>query len=317
MLAFVLRRLLFFAPILLGVSLLVFSIMHLTPGDPAQIMLGAEASQEDIAKFRQSLGLDRPLAVQYGIFLQNLLQGDLGRSIRTNTPVWEEIASRVPATLLLSVNGMLLAVLFGFPLGILAARRQNSWHDTISSALALLGFSVPNFWAGLMLMLLFSVAIPILPSSGYGEWSHLVLPSLALGIQIMAVIARMTRSSVLEVIRQDYVRTARAKGVAERAVLWRHTVRNALIPVVTIAGLYFGILLGGVVVTETVFSYPGIGRLLVESIRAHDYPLVQGGVLFFSVSVCAVNLLVDILYAFLDPRIREEYAAGKGKAAAA
>ena len=190
MLAFVLRRLLFFAPILLGVSLLVFSIMHLTPGDPAQIMLGAEASQEDIAKIRQSLGLDRPLPVQYGIFLRNLLQGDLGRSIRTNTPVWEEIASRVPATVLLAVCGMLLAVLFGFPLGILAARKQNSWQDTCTSSLALLGFSVPNFWAGLMLMLLFSVAIPILPSSGYGQWNNLVLPSLTLGVQIMAVIAR-------------------------------------------------------------------------------------------------------------------------------
>jgi peptide/nickel transport system permease protein len=290
--------------------------MHLTPGDPAQIMLGAEASQEDIAKIRQSLGLDRPLVVQYGIFLQNLLQGDLGRSIRTNTPVWEEIASRVPATTLLAVSGILLAIVFGFPLGILAAQKQNSWQDTFSSMLALIGFSVPNFWAGLMLMLLFSVAIPILPSSGYGQWNNLVLPSLALGIQIMAVIARMTRSSVLEVIRQDYVRTARAKGVAERVVLWRHAVLNALIPVVTIAGLYFGILLGGVVVTETVFSYPGIGRLLVESIRAHDYPLVQGGVLFFSVSVCAVNLAVDFLYAFLDPRIREQYDAGKGKATA-
>jgi len=314
--AYILRRLLFFAPILLGVSLLVFSIMHLTPGDPAQIMLGPEATQEEIAQVRQSLGLDRPLPVQYLIFVGNLLRGELGRSIRSDTPVWDELASRLPATFLLATCGILLAVLLGFPLGLFAACRHNTLFDTSSSLLALFGFSVPNFWAGLMLMLLFSIAVPILPSSGYGEWRNLVLPAVTLAAQILAVIARMTRSSVLEVIRQDYVRTARAKGLRERAILWRHTVRNALIPVVTITGLYFGILLGGVVVIETVFSYPGIGRLLVESIRAHDYPLVQGGVLVFSTGVCAVNLGVDILYAFLDPRIREQYGGGRRRGAA-
>ncbi|MFA5028828.1 MAG: nickel ABC transporter permease [Candidatus Methylomirabilota bacterium] len=317
MLSYLCRRLLFFVPILLGVSLLVFSIMHLTPGDPAQIMLGPEATQEDIAKVRQALGLDRPLAVQYLVFVSNLLQGDLGRSIRSDAPVWEELTSRLPATFLLAGCGILLAICLGSPLGLLAACRHNTLLDTSSSMLALLGFSVPNFWAGLMLMLLFSIAIPILPSSGYGEWRNLVLPAVTLALQIMAIIARMTRSSVLEVIRQDYVRTARAKGLRERVVLWRHAVRNALLPVVTITGLYFGILLGGVVVIETVFSYPGIGRLLVEAIRSHDYPLVQGGVLIFSVSVCAINLGVDILYAFLDPRIREQYSGARGRRAAA
>jgi len=315
-LAYILKRLLFFTPILLGVTGLVFAIMHLTPGDPAQIMLGAEASQEEVARVREALDLDRPLPVQYLRFVQRLLQGDLGKSIRTSAPVWEELQARLPATALLTACGMLFAVVLGFPLGLLAARRHNSLLDTASSLVALAGFSIPNFWAALMLMLLFSVAIPLLPSSGYDGWAHLVLPSLALGLQIMAVVARMTRSSLLEVIRQDYVRTARAKGLREAAVLWRHAVRNALIPVVTIVGLYFGLMLGGVVVTETVFSYPGVGRLLVDAIRAHDYPLVQGGVLVFSVGVCTVNLLVDVLYAFLDPRIREQYRRGARRAAA-
>jgi peptide/nickel transport system permease protein len=315
MLRYILRRLAFFPPTLLGVSLLVFAIMHLTPGDPAQVMLGPEATPVQIGQLRHNLGLDRPVAVQFAIFVANAAQGDLGRSIRTNNPVAEEIASRFPATLTLAACGLALAVLLGFPLGLVAALRQNTAADALASFGALLGFSVPNFWLSLMLMLLLSVAIPVLPSSGYGTWQHLVLPALALGIQITAVIARMTRSSMLEVIRQDYVRTAHAKGIPAVSVLAHHSVRNALIPVVTIAGLYFGLLLGGVVVTETVFSYPGVGRMLIDAIRAHDYPLIQGGVLVFGVCICAVNLTVDILYAFLDPRIRAQYRARREAAA--
>jgi peptide/nickel transport system permease protein len=315
MLRYILRRLAFFPPILMGVSLLVFAIMHLTPGDPAEILLGAEASPLQLEQLRHNLGLDRPVYVQYAIFLKNALQGDLGRSIRTNNPVLEEIASRFPATLTLAACGLALAVLLGFPLGLVAALRQNTAADALASFLALLGFSIPNFWFSLMLMLLLSIAVPVLPSSGYGTWQHLVLPALTLGIQIMAVIARMTRSSMLEVIRQDYVRTAHAKGIPAVFVLAHHSVRNALIPVVTIAGLYFGLLLGGVVVTETVFSYPGVGRMLIDAIRAHDYPLIQGGVLMFGVCICAVNLAVDIAYAFLDPRIRAQYRARRDAAA--
>lgn len=307
MIRYVSRRLAFFTPILLGVSIVVFTIMHLTPGDPAEILLGTEATDAQIEQFRSNLGLDKPIYVQYLIFLKNALTGDLGRSLRTGNPVTEEIMSRFPATLTLASAGLLLAVVIGFPLGLIAALRQNTLTDALASFFALLGFSIPNFWAGLMLMLLFSIIIPVLPSSGYGDFKHLILPALTLGIQIIAVIARMTRSSVLEVIRQDYIRTARAKGIPSAFVLFYHVVRNALIPVVTIAGLYFGLLLGGVVVTETVFSYPGIGRLLIDAIRAHDYPLIQGGVLFFGICICAVNLVVDIIYAFLDPRIRAQY----------
>lgn len=307
MLRYTLRRLIFFPATLFGVSLLVFVILHLTPGDPAEILLGPEAGSEQLEQLRRNLGLDRPIYIQYLVFLKNALQGDLGRSIRTNNPVSEEILSRFPATLTLAAAGMVIAVVLGFPLGLAAALRRNTAVDGLASLCALLGFSVPNFWAALMLMLLLSIAVPILPSSGYGTWQHLVLPALTLGIQIMAVIARMTRSSLLEVLRQDYIRTAHAKGLPAVQVLLHHSVRNALIPIVTIAGLYFGLLLGGVVVTETVFSYPGLGRMLVDAIRAHDYPMVQGGVLVFGLCICAVNLLVDVAYAFLDPRIRAQY----------
>ncbi len=311
MLRYILKRLLLLIPVLLGVSIIIFVIIHMAPGDPAQVMLGPTATQTDIEQLRENLGLNKPLHIQYFIFLKNALQGDFGRSIRTNTPVMEEIMSRFPATLKLSATGMLLAIIIGFPLGVIAALKQNTITDSISSFLALVGFSVPNFWAGLMLMLLLSVIIPVLPSSGYGSWQHLILPGLALAIQTTAVIARMTRSSMLEIIRQDYIKTAKAKGISSKLVLFRHIIRNALIPVVTITGLYFGHSLGGVVVTETVFSYPGIGRLLVNAIRAQDYPVVQAGVLIFAAGVGVVNLIVDVIYGYLDPRIKAQYRAIK------
>lgn len=307
MLKYFLKRLLFLFPVLLGVSVLIFGIIHLTPGDPAEIMLGPSATQEEIATLREQMGLNRPLYEQYMRFLLNALRGDFGRSIKSNAPVIEEIMSRFPVTLTLAIFGMIFAVVVGLPLGILAALRQNTWVDALCSFFALVGFSIPNFWVGLMLMLLLSISIPILPSSGVDTWKHFVMPTIVLGIQTMAVIARMTRSSMLEVVRQDYVRTARAKGLADRVVLVRHILSNVMIPVVTIAGIYFGHQLGGVVITETIFSIPGIGRLIVDAIRSHDYPVVQGGVLFFAFCVGIVNLLVDLLYALLDPRIKAQY----------
>jgi peptide/nickel transport system permease protein len=307
MIRYILKRIALLIPILLGVSILIFGVIRLAPGDPAEVMLGPTAEREDIELLREKLGLNRPIVVQYGIFLKNALQGDLGRSIKTNNPVTEELLQRFPATITLAFSSIVLALLVGFPLGMIAALKQNTVWDALSSFLALAGFSIPNFWAGLMLMLLFSIVVPILPSSGYGSWKHMVLPTVVLAIQTMAVIARMTRSSVLEIIRQDYVRTARAKGIANKLVLFRHIVRNALIPVVTIAGLYFGHSLGGVVITETIFSIPGIGRLLVDAIRSQDYPVVQGGILVFALCVGVVNLVVDVLYAFLDPRIKAQY----------
>ncbi|MGM0421343.1 MAG: nickel ABC transporter permease [Bacillota bacterium] len=311
MIKYIIKRILMLIPVLIGVSIIIFLVLHLGPGDPAEVMLGPQASQAEVEQLRENLGLNEPLVVQYLVFARNALQGDFGRSIRTNTPVMKEILSRLPNTIQLSLVGILFSIIIGFPLGIYAAMNQNKLGDMISSFLALVGFSVPNFWAGLMLMLLFAVFIPILPSSGHGTWQHLVLPGIALGIQTTAVVARMTRSSMLEVIRQDYVKTAKAKGIDNKIVLFRHIIRNALIPVVTITGLYFGHSLGGVVVTETVFSYPGIGRLLVNAIRSQDYPVVQAGVLFFAFGVGIVNLVVDIIYAYLDPRIKAQYRAIK------
>ncbi len=300
-------------PLLLGITLITFTVIHLAPGEPTDIQtqLNPEASSELQERLRAYYDLDKPLYVQYGIFLTNTLKGDLGRSIRSNAPVVEEILDRFPATLTLAVLGMIFAIVVGLPLGILAALRQNTWVDALCSFFALVGFSIPNFWVGLMLMLLLSIYIPILPSSGFDSWRNYIMPTIVLGIQTMAVIARMTRSSMLEVIRQDYVRTAKAKGISDRLVLVRHILGNVMIPVVTIAGLYFGNMLGGVVITETIFSIPGLGRLIVDAIRAQDYPVVQGGVLFFALCVGIVNLMVDMLYAALDPRIKAQYRAAR------
>ena len=308
MLRYVLRRILFLIPVLIGVSILIFSIIHLAPGDPAETMLGPSATAQDLAELRFQLGLDKPLTVQYLSFMSRAVQGDFGRSIRTNNSVLEEILDRFKPTLELALLSMLLAVAMGIPLGIMAALKQNTWIDTLCNFLALLGFSLPGFWLGLMLT--FSIIFPILPSSGYGSWKQLIMPTIVLGTNTMAVIARMTRSSMLEVVRQDYVRTAKAKGLAWWIILGRHILSNVLIPVVTVAGLYFGNMLGGVVITETIFSIPGVGRLIIDAIRFHDYPVVQGGVLFFAFCLSLVNLGVDLIYALLDPRIKAQYRAG-------
>lgn len=304
MLSYVIRRLLLVVPTLLGVTLIVFSMVRLIPGDPAIAIAGEHASAETISAIRERLGLDRPLPVQYMIFLGNLLRGDFGTSAWTGRPVSVELWGRFRNTIELTSASMLIALVVGLVAGTISATRQYSFFDYISMVGAMIGVSVPVFWLGLILMLLFSVYLGWLPAMGRGTIAHLILPAIALGTGSAAIIARMTRSSVLEVFHQDYVRTARAKGVREQIVIFKHTMRNALIPVVTVLGLQFGTLLGGAVLTETVFAWPGMGRLIVEAIFARDYPLVQGGVLLAASAFVFVNLAVDLLYSLIDPRVR-------------
>ena len=313
---YVLRRLLLAVPVLFGVSLLVFAVMHLAPGDPAAIMLGAQATREDVERLHRELGLDRPFPVQYAQWLGRVVRGDLGRSIPLGREVLPEVLVRFKATLILTGGALLVALAIGVPAGIVSATRQYSWLDRISMAVAVTGVSLPVFWTGIMLIIVFSLTLRWLPSAGmfspYGGgdladllW-HLVLPAVTLGTASAAALARMTRSSVLEIVRQDFVRSARAKGLAERAVVGRHVLKNAVNPVVTVLGIQVGTLLGGAILTETVFSWPGLGSMMVRAIQARDYPLVQGGVLLIATTFVGVNLLVDLLYAVFDPRIRYE-----------
>lgn len=301
--AYILRRLALAVPTLVGVTVVVFALIRLVPGDPARLVLGLQASEEEVQRLRVQLGLDQPLPVQYVRFLGRMLQGDLGRSVVTGEPVAREIAARLPATVQLAVASTLVATAAGVAAGVVSATRQYSWLDYLVMTVALAGISLPVFWLGLMLMLLFSVHLRWLPAGGYGTPAHLVLPTVTLAAFSVAIIARMTRSSLLEVLHQDYVRTAWAKGLGSRAVVLRHALKNALIPVVTVIGLQFGGLLGGAILTETVFAWPGMGRLLVGAIVARDYPVVQGAVLVFAALFTLVNLAVDVLYAYVDPRI--------------
>lgn len=304
MVSYIIRRLLLTVPTLIGVTLIVFSMIRLIPGDPAIAIAGEHASVEVVTAIRERLGLDRPFIVQYAIFLGNLLRGDLGRSAWTGRPVLTELWGRFRNTLELTGASILIALVVGVLAGIISATRQYSFFDYIAMVGAMMGVSIPIFWLGLMLMLLFAVFLGWLPAMGRGTIAHLVLPAVALSTGSAAIIARMTRSSMLEVFHQDYIRTARAKGVIERLVIFKHAMRNALVPVVTIVGLQFGALLGGAILTETVFAWPGMGRLIVEAIFARDYPLVQGGVLLAAAAFVLVNLVVDLLYSFIDPRIR-------------
>ncbi|QAA76019.1 MAG: Dipeptide transport system permease protein DppB [Candidatus Bipolaricaulis sibiricus] len=304
MLSYIVRRLLLAIPVLLGVVTLVFLALRLIPGDPALVMAGEAAPQEVVARIRTQLGLDRPLTVQYGIYIWNLLRGDLGRSARTRRPVTQELGFRLPATLELASASMAIAILLGLTAGIISATRQYSVLDYGTMVGALMGISIPVFWFGLMAMWIFSVRLGWFPVGGRGTLRHLVLPAVTLGAMATGMIARMTRSSMLEILRQDYIRTGRAKGLTERAVTLRHALRNALIPVVTVVGLQFGGLLAGSVLTETVFTWPGVGRLMVDSITNRDYPVVQGAVLVIALIFIGVNLLVDLAYSFVDPRIR-------------
>ena len=304
MAGYVVQRVLGLVPVLFGVSLVVFSILKFIPGDPARVMAGLDAAPEDVENVRRQLGLDQPLHIQYFRFVGNALTGDFGRSIRSKRPVGEEIANTMPSTIQLAAVSMVLATVFGAVLGIIAATRQYTIWDGLTMVLALLGISVPIFWLGLMLILIFAVQLGWLPAQGRGGPENFILPSLTLGAASAGIIARMIRSSMLEVLRQDYVRTARAKGLGERLVVLRHALKNAAIPAVTVIGLQFGFLLGGAVITETVFAWPGMGRLVVEAIKFRDYPVVQSGILLLALIFSLVNLIVDLLYAYLDPRIR-------------
>ncbi|HYR41137.1 MAG TPA: ABC transporter permease [Methylomirabilota bacterium] len=311
--AYALRRLFLALPVLFGVSVLVFAVLHLAPGDPAAIMLGAQATKEDVVRLHRDLGLDQPLVIQYVRWMGHVLQGDLGRSIPLGRAVLPEVLLRFKATLVLTAGALLIAILLGLAAGIVSAVKQYTWLDRISMGVAVTGVSLPVFWTGIMLILLFALQLRWFPSSGmsspYGSgvadvmW-HLVLPAVTLGTASAAALARLTRSSVLEIIRQDYVRSARAKGLAERAVIARHVLKNAINPIITVLGLQVGFLLGGAILTETVFSWPGLGSMMVRAIQARDYPLVQGGVLLIATTFVLVNLVVDLLYAVFDPRIR-------------
>jgi peptide/nickel transport system permease protein len=301
---FLIRRLLLTIPVLLGVATLVFSLVHLVPGDPVQAMLGESASPQDVAELRGRLGLDRPLYEQYTGFLKGLATGNLGRSLRTNQPVVAAIAERVPATLELAFAAMLVATIVAIPLGIVAAASAGTRVDHAATTLALVGISVPNFWLGPLLAIVFSVTLGWLPVSGRGTLAHLVLPAVTLGAPLAAVLARMTRASVIEELRELYVLAARARGVSRAAAVLRHAFRNSLIPIVTVLGLQFGAVLTGAVITETIFAWPGVGRLLIQSISFRDYPLVQGCILLIAITYVTMNLLTDLAYGLLDPRIR-------------
>ncbi len=304
MLRFVARRLALTIPVLLGVATLVFALIHLVPGDPAQAMLGEAAPQEDVDALRRQLGLDRPLIDQYGEFLAGLVRGDLGTSLRSGMPVTAQIAERLPATFELALAAMVVALSLALPLGIAAAAWRGTFVDHAAMTLALAGMSIPNFWLGPLLAIVFGIELGWLPVSGRGGFDHLVLPALSLGVALAAILARMTRASLLEELREPYVRAARARGVSRFRAVVVHAFRNSLIPVVTIVGLQFGAVLTGAVITETIFSWPGIGRLLIQSIGFRDYPLVQGCILLIAVTYVAVNLMTDLAYGLLDPRIR-------------
>lgn len=323
------RRLGEIVPVIFGVTLLVFLMLRMIPGDPVMIMLGERASPAEVAQLRQELGLDRSLPVQFAGYFVNVLQGDLGRSILHNTRVTEDLARTFPATIELACAAMAIAVVVGVGLGSLAAIRRNSFWDSACSALSLFGISIPIFWLGLVLLLIFPAHLGWFAFSGRSDlqfatptgfylidsllsgslanmldvWKHLVLPAVTLSTVPMAMIARMTRSALIDVLSQDYIRLARAKGLPWLRIWWRHAVPNAMIPVITVIGLQFGYLLGGAVLTESVFEWPGLGRLVVEAVRQRDYPVVQGGILLISATFCLVNVVVDLLYAWLDPRV--------------
>ena len=336
MLKFVLRRFALLVPTLLGVVALVFFMIDLSPGDPARIMLGERANPEQLEKLRAELGLDQPLGRQFLLYLGRVVQGDLGKSIVTQRPVTDELRALLPATIELAVTATLFASAAGIVMGVAAARKRNSWVDYSTTTAALVGVSMPVFWLALVLIMIFSVALDFLPTGGRmnvrlyfqpitnfflldglilwlrGEGSqvfvtalrHLVLPTIALGTIPLAIIARTTRSSMLEVLKQDYVKTARAAGVPERRVIYRYALRNALLPVITVIGIQFGVLLSGAILTETIFAWPGVGKWIYHSISARDFPAVQGGILFISFFFVMINLIVDLLYSVINPRIR-------------
>jgi peptide/nickel transport system permease protein len=300
---FLFRRLLQSLVVLFGVSFVVFAILHLT-GDPALVLLPPDASSEDVRRFREVMGFNDPFFVQYGRFLKGALQGDFGQSVRHGEPAFGLVLERMPATFELAGAALALALCLAIPAGIVSAVRRNTALDYLATVVALFGQSLPTFWLGIMLILLFSVQFHLLPSSGRGTLEHLILPAVTLGLFTTARITRLTRSGMLEVLNQDYIRTARAKGVSDPPVVWKHALKNAAIPIVTIVGIELGTLLGGSVITETIFAWPGVGRLSVQAIANRDYPVVQAAVFLLASTFVLVNLLVDVIYTYLDPRIR-------------
>ncbi len=313
---YIFKRVLMLIPILIGVSFLVFTILYLSPGDPATLVLGEQATAEQIAQKREELGLNDPFVIQYVNYMKGYVVGDFGTSYATGRPVSQEIFNLFPNTVILTLSAMVIAILIAIPTGIIAATKQYSLLDNTTTVLALLGVSMPNFWLGLMLIAFVAVNVDFIPTGGMNTssigslLSSLILPAITLGTGAAAIITRMTRSSMLEVVRQDYIRTARAKGVPEKVVTRKHALNNALIPIVTVVGLQFGFLLGGAVLTETVFSWPGMGFYMVNAIKKRDIPVVLASVIFMAVIFTVVNLGVDILYGFLDPRIKAKYKRG-------
>ncbi|MEK9763352.1 MAG: nickel ABC transporter permease [bacterium] len=301
---FLLRRLLLLIPVLWGVATLVFLLLHFIPGDPVDLMLGDSALGTDRETLRDQLGLNDPLIVQYLRYFGDLLQGDWGTSLFSKKPVFEEIMERVPATMELMFGAMVVTILVAMPLGLIAAVNKGTWIDQGAMIFSLLGVSIPNFWLGPMLILLFSIHFDLLPVNERGGLEHLILPALTLGTSLASILARITRSSVVETLQAEYIRTARSKGISELRILFRHALRNALIPIVTVIGLQVGVLLSGAIITEAIFDWPGLGNLLISAINSRNYPLVQGCVLFIAGSYVMVNLVIDLLYAYLDPRIR-------------
>jgi peptide/nickel transport system permease protein len=306
-LKYIIRRLLLLLPVMLGVIFLVFFIISLTPGNVASMILGDGATDERIVELREEMGLNDPLIIQYGRYMGSLLRGDMGVSYADGRSVAGEIGQRFPNTFKLTITAIILSVLISIPIGVISATKQYSIFDNLGMILALIGISMPSFWIGLILIIAFSLNLGWFPSGGMSGVMSLILPAFTLAIASTASITRTTRSSMLEVIRQDYINTAKAKGVSKNKVITKHALRNALIPAITVIGLEFGVLLGGAVLTETVFSWPGIGRLMVQSIQRKDTPMVLGCIIVFTLSFSIVNLLIDILYAYLDPRIKENY----------
>ena len=304
MIKYIVRRLIALIPVLLGVTLIIFTLLYFTPGDPALVMLGDEATPEAIAQIHEELGWNDPFWVRYFNYVVDLLHGDLGVSYTNGRPVFDLLVERLPKTITLALISTTIAVTLGILLGVIAAIKQNSIFDNLCMLLALVGVSMPHFWQGLLLMLLFGGRLGWLPISGWGEVGNVGLPSLTIGLGSMAIIARMTRSSMLEVINQDYINFARAKGQKNGKIITGHELRNALIPIITTIAIQFGNMLGGSVITETIFAIPGVGKLMVDSIRSGNYPVVQGGVLLIAFIYCINNLLVDVIYAFVDPRVK-------------
>lgn len=312
MLQYVFRRILALIPVLAVVAVVDFIIIHLTPGDPAAVMLGSDATEVDLNRLRHQLGLDLPIYIQFVKWLLGVLQGDLGRSVFMNMPVTQAIAQHLMPTISLTLLAEMIAVIFAVPLGVMAANRRGTWIDQSFMMVALLGISIPSFWLGLNFILLFAVKLNWLPAAGYqplsnGIWNHLrylIMPAISLGIMQGALIARMTRSSMLDVLSQNYIRTAESKGLKRRIIVYKHALRNAFIPILTVIGLTFATLIGGAVVTEMVFNIPGIGKLIVNSVLRRDYVVIQGAVLMVAAAYVFINLIVDILYAYIDPRVR-------------